>query len=442
MSSTIHAAWVCPVTARPVENGAVVIEHGLIVDVLDPASGGPGRADVSFPNAVLIPGFVNVHTHLELTVLRGFLEDLSFADWIRTLTRTKYDLMDDDDLLVSARLGAAECLRAGVTTIGDVIDNGAGWRAMREAGLSGVAYQEVFGPDRTVAPDQVAGLRAKVDALRSGETPVCRIGVSPHAPYTVSEDLFRTVAAFAREEGLPVAIHVAESVEEVAFVRDGTGAFARNHRERGIEVKARGAGPLEYLDGLGVLDRSTLAIHAIHAGAAAIGMMADRGVAVAHCPKSNLKLGHAVAPVAAFLEAGLRVGLGTDSVASNNSVDMFEEMRTAVYLQRMLAGNPLAMSAATALDMATIGGARCLGLGEQLGSLDAGKRANMAVVSLDGPALTPVYDPVDALVFSATRGDVLGVFVDGVRADMSSGRTEPEARDLARRLQSERRKLD
>lgn len=426
----IRARWVCPVTAPPIEDGVVVVEDDRIVDVA-PRRGAP---DLTFPNAVLIPGFVNVHSHLELTILRGFLEGRTFPDWIRTLTRTKYDRMDDADLAVSARLGVIENLAAGVTTIGDVTDAGAGWQAMREFGLSGVVYQEVFGPDPSQAAAALDAVTRKIESYRIGETPALRVGVSPHAPYTVSEELFRGVSALSGKKGWPVAIHVAESAEETAFVRDGTGPFAENHRVRGIRVTPRGTGPLEHLDALGVLDSSTLVIHAIHAAPAMIATLAERGVALAHCPKSNMKFGHGIAPITEFISSGIRVGLGTDSVASNNSVDMFEEMRAAVFGQRTRSGDPGTLDAPTALGMATIGGARCLGLEDHVGSLEAGKKAHMVVVNLDAAALTPTYDPVDALVFSASRGDIEAVFLDGRRVEIDSRGIREAARQLAARL--------
>ena len=182
------------------------------------------------------------------------------------------------------------------------------------------------------------------------------------------------------------------------------------------------------------LGRGTLAIHAIHAETLEIGRLAESGAGVVHCPKSNLKLGHAIAPVREFLDAGVPVGLGTDSVASNNNVDMFEEMRLAVYLQRSRARNPRELTASDALEMATMGGARCLGLEDQLGSIEAGKLADFIVVDLTGPALNPVYDPIETIVYSAGRGNVAATFLAGKRVRIDTGPTIDDARAIAARL--------
>ncbi len=429
-----RASWVCPVAGPPIEGGAVVVEDGHFVEVLDGARVRGADVDESFPGCALLPGLVNAHTHLELTVLRGFLENLSFPDWIRRLTRTKYEALSVDDLAISSRLGAMECLQAGVTAIGEVMDIGTGWDIMRELGMRGVAYQEVFGPGEERAAGAMAELKEKVTRARANETRSRRVGLSPHAPYTVSPGLYTRVRDLARAERLPVAVHIAESDDEVRFVRDGDGPFADNWKSRNIPVTARGMGPLGYLDELGVLGPQTLAIHAIHAETLEIGRLAESGAGVVHCPKSNLKLGHAIAPVREFLDAGVPVGLGTDSVASNNNVDMFEEMRLAVYLQRSRARNPRELTASDALEMATMGGARCLGLEDQLGSIEAGKLADFIVVDLTGPGLNPVYDPVETIVYSAGRGNVAATFLAGKRVRIDTGPTIDDARAIAARL--------
>lgn len=434
----VHAGWVCPVAGPPLADAAVAIDDGRIVEVIARGGFRAADAEVSFPNCALVPGFVNAHTHLELTVLRGFLEDLPFEEWLRRLTRTKYDLLSVDDLLVSARLGALECLAGGVTTVGEVMDIGTGCVAMRELGLGGVAYQEVFGPATDQADEAMERLEERLARLRPDETPAIRIGLSPHAPYTVSTSLYGRVRDLAQVENLPVAVHIAESGEEVRFVRDGAGPFAENWRARGIPVTAHGVGPLELLERLGILGPRTLAVHAIHADSADVARLAATGTAVVHCPKSNLKLGHGVAPVREFLAADVPVGLGTDSVASNNSVDMFEEMRLAVYLQRSRTGDPEAIGAARALRMATLDGARCLGLDSMLGSLEPGKRADFAVVDLEDCALTPVHDPVQALVYSAGRRNVEATYVAGERVEIDPGPTMAEANRIARRLRTHR----
>jgi len=430
--SSFTADWVCPVSSPPLEHGRLVIEDGRIARVeSDPD---PTGRDESFPGCAIIPGFVNVHTHLELTLLRGFLEGLSFPEWIRTLTRTKYEWMTAEDLDLSARLGALECLAAGVTAIGEVTDTGAGWQAMCRHGLRGIGYQEVFGPIPEQAEEAVRNVSRRLAVFEAGQEAARRPGVSPHAPYTVSEPLYRRIGDLARRENLPVAIHIAESQAETQFVREGAGPFADYWRSRHIQVEARGVGPVALVDRLGLIGPRTLAIHAIEASPDEIRRLADSGTAVVHCPKSNLKLGHGIAPVWEFLEGGIRVGLGTDSVASNNSVDMFEEMRLAIFLQRTRRRDPVAIPAAAAFRMATLGGAECLGLQDQIGSLEPGKLADFTVVDLGDLALEPVYDPIEAMVFSANRGNVRATFIGGRQVDTDATALRAEAMTVASRL--------
>jgi len=429
----IQAGWVCPVSGPPVRNAAVVIEGGKIVEIRSGTSAGIEATD-SYPNAAILPGFVNAHIHLELTILRGYLEDLPFERWLRKLTRAKYEHLFYQDLLVSARLGGVECLLAGVTTVGEVMDIGTGWEAMVELGLRGIAFQEVFGPAQAQADAAMMDLEDRVRRARGRETGTQRIGVSPHAPFTVSEELYTRACDLAASQSLRVAVHIAESQDEVDFVRDGSGPFAVNWNGRDIPVVAHGIGPVGYLDRLGLLGDRTLAVHAIHSDKAEIDRMAELGTSVVHCPKSNMKLGHQIAPLTEFIAAGVTVGLGTDSVASNNSVDMFEEMRMAIYLQRNRTGSSREPSAEQVLRMATLGGARCLGLEAQVGSLESGKLADLAVVDLGDPALRPIYDPVDAIVFSGSRKNVLATYLGGERVDVDSSVTVNEAQAIAHRL--------
>jgi cytosine/adenosine deaminase-related metal-dependent hydrolase len=414
-----EADWVCSVSAPPVRNGSLVVEGGRIVS--SPPTKPAGADRVSFPGCAIIPGFVNAHAHLELTVLRGFLEDLPFDAWIPRLTRAKYQQLSRHEMLQSARLGAIEGLRAGVTCVAEVMDLGVSWQAMREFGLQGIAYQEVFGPAESQAEEAVAGLRKKVDEYRRDETATLRAGVSPHAPYTVSAKLFRAINDYAQREGLRLTTHIAESKEESLFVREGTGPFAEAHRKRGIDVKPGGCSPIAYLDRLGLLHPEMLLVHAVEVEDSDLDILKARRPALAHCPKSNAKLSHGVAHITDIQKSGVPIGLGTDSVASNNVIDMFEEMRVAIFQQRARTQRWDALDAYAVFRMATLGGAACLGLDKHLGSLDAGKRADFAVVDLNDPALHPIYDPIQTMVYSASRQNVKATYLEGqqVRTDPS-----------------------
>ena len=405
-----RARWVVPITSEPVRDGIVAVDGHRIAWVGEHDDlAGPRGEEHDLGNALLLPGLVNAHTHLELTAMRGFLEDLDFRRWILRLTSARRDVLDVDALLDSARYGIEEGLLSGITTYADTCESGVVVRAMRDAGVRGIVYQEVFGPDPAQCEAAIAGLREKVSGLRYLETPLVRIGVSPHAPYTVSDDLFRATTKLAREQGLPMAIHVAESEEESRLVAAGDGMFANGLRARGIHVAARGRSPIEMLEQLGVLEARPLLIHAVRADAADIGHIAEHRCAVAHCPVSNAKLGHGAAPLVEFLAAGVIVGLGSDSMASNNRMDMLEEARMALLAQRSRLWSFETPSAEDVLELATLGGAAALGLENVVGSLEEGKQADLAAFPLDrvGPTLDPIAAAVCAL--GGTRASFVAV---------------------------------
>jgi 5-methylthioadenosine/S-adenosylhomocysteine deaminase len=359
---------------------------------------------------------------------------LSFTEWIRKLVQTKYQVLTPAELQLSARLGAMEMLKAGVTAVGEVMDVGSGWNAMLEFGLQGIAYQEVFGPAESAAVDAMKSLKEKVGLHRGRETETQRVGVSPHAPYSVSQPLYKAVGEYAQAESLRMTAHIAESREETLFVRDGAGPFAEAHLKRGIAVIARGVTPVAYLDRLELLGPKMLLVHAVEANDSDIDRLRDTSTFVVHCPKSNAKLGNASARIRDMRSRSVSVSLGTDSVASNNAIDMFEEMRAAIFQQRTLTRDIHALTAQDAFRMATLEGARALGLDKHLGSLEVGKRADFAVVDLSQSATLPVYDPIETMVYSASRADVKRVFVGGNEIVVEDSQVRKEISQLARRL--------
>jgi cytosine/adenosine deaminase-related metal-dependent hydrolase len=413
-----HARWVLPISAAPIENGTVAVSDGRIMYV-GPRAGAPRGKDADLGDALLMPGLVNTHTHLELTVMRGFLEDLDFAQWIMRLNRVKRAVLDRAQMLDGARLGVVEGICAGITTYADTCDTGVAFDAMIEAGVRGIMYQEVFGPDPAACAQSMAELRDKVAALRARETALVHIGISPHAPYTVSDDLYAAVARFATEQKLPVAVHIAESEVERRLVERGDGIFADGLRKRGITIAPRGRSSVELLQRTGVLDQKPLMIHCVRVDAADIVMIARSGAPVAHCPASNAKLGHGTAPLLELLQAGITVGLGSDSMASNNSMDMLAESRSAILAQRARLARHDVLSARDALYLATLGGAKALGLDHVIGSIEVGKSADLAAFPLE-PSAMPVHDPEAAAVFAMPGARASLVTVSG-RALLESG---------------------
>lgn len=387
-----------PVSAPPIENATVAVTDGRIAFV-GARDAAPGGSDVELGDAVLMPGLVNTHTHLELTAMRGFLEDLDFAHWIMRLNGVKRAVLDRDRMLDAARFGLREGLRAGITTYADTCDSGVAFDAMLEAGVRGIMYQEVFGPDPAVADRSLEDLAAKVEAARVRQSDLVRIGVSPHAPYTVSDALYASVAQYAQREGLQVACHIAESEVERALVERGEGLFADGLRARGIATKGRGRSSIHVLERSGILGPGTLLIHCVRLDATDVACIASHGAPVAHCPISNAKLGHGIAPVLELLASSVVVGLGSDSVASNNRMDILAEARSAILAQRMRVARHDVLCARDALWLATMGGARALGLDGVTGSLEPGKSADLAAFPLDECSM-PVHDPEAAVIFA------------------------------------------
>lgn len=392
-----RARYVVPVTAPAIANGVVGVEGDRIVYVGD-ASAAPAGTEIDLGEVLLLPGLVNVHTHLELTAMRGFLEDLDFRSWILRLTTAKREVFSREMLLDAARCGIVEGLRHGVTTYADTCDSGVAFDAMREAGVRGVMYQEVFGPDPAQCAASMTELREKIDRLRPLETGLVRIGVSPHAPYTVSDSLFAAVGRYARDAALPMAIHIAESAVEEDLVVRASGSFADGLRRRGIPVRPRGRSPIALLASLEVLNARPLLIHCVRVDDDDVALVAAAQCSIAHCPVSNAKLGHGIAPLSTFLNANIRVGLGSDSVASNNRMDILEEARVALLFQRARLERFGEMDAGMALRLATLGGAEALGMERDVGALEVGKFADLAAFPLSDAA--PIHDPVVAAVFA------------------------------------------
>ena len=429
-----HAAWVLPVVSAPLRNATVVEQGGRIVYV-GPRGGAPtGGEDVELGEVMLMPGLVNAHCHLELTAMRGFLDGLAFRDWIVRLTSARRGILTQEMLLDAARLGVDEGLRHGITTFADTGDTGAGFDAMLELGARGVCYREVFGPDPDQCADAIAALEARVAEMRERATPLVAVGVSPHAPYTVSDALFRATASLARRYDMPLAVHIAESAAEHELVVHGAGAFAEGLRTRGIHVTPRARTPIALLDALGVLYERALLIHCVDVDAGDIDAISHHRCAVAHCPASNAKLGHGIAPVAALLAAGITVGIGTDSVASNDRMDVLEEARLATLMAAAREARHDAVSASRALELATLGGARALGLADEIGSLEVGKAADLAAFAIPRHRL-PVHEPVPALVYSLAGMPATFVAVAG-RIRVQDGRLVDADDALAGRVQA------
>lgn len=451
MTKIYSAQWVLPISSPPLDGGAVAVEGTRIVGVgprQEIVARFPAAAREDFGEATLLPGLVNCHSHIELTAMRGYLEDVegNFFAWLFKLTTARAQRMTADDLRVSATWGAVEAARAGVTCLADASNDGeACAHALRDVGLRGIVYQETIHPDAREAGAELGRLQEKLARLRPLETELVRVGVSPHAPYSVSARLLEMVADLSERERLPLTIHAAESEAEDLLVREGRGLFAEGLALRGIEWRAPGVSPLRYLKDLGLLRLKPLLAHCVRADDADIESLREAGAPVAHCPKSNAKLGHGRAPYEKFL--GLRHGFGTDSVASNNLCDLLEEARFGLLLARSATGGPARLEQLTAeraLRDATLSGAQALGL-RDCGSLAEGQQADFAVIRLDAPHQTPAHDPVHTLIFSSSGRDVVltvvagrEIFRDGRITTLDEERLRARMREIRRVLNRDR----
>ncbi len=398
METIYSADWLLPIEGEPIENGAVAFENGRITRVGTSAEVGAGRR---FPEAAILPGFVNAHTHLEYAGYTGFGDGLDFGGWIALHLERKLHL-SFEGIVALARLGAAECLASGITTVADASFSAASPRACSELGLKAIVGLEVFGDDPDAALRHFEELKEVADPALSEQV---RLAISPHAPYTATAEVY----AAARELGLPVVTHLAESAAERAWLTRGEGPLSA----LSYILPPPGETGIRVLAGAAAIGPETVAAHCVDLDPEEIDLLASLDVAVAHCPRSNGYLGCGIAPLTDLLAAGIRVGIGTDSPASTPSFDMFEELRSAVTLARAREHNPQVLTAARALELATLGSARALGIADEVGSLLPGKRADIAIVALDETSLLPWEDAQAAVVLGGSPERVVLTVVDG-----------------------------
>ncbi|MDN3022171.1 amidohydrolase [Streptomyces sp. S.PB5] len=385
-----------------VQDGAVAVHEGEIVAV------GPAEElctrftaaeSIDASGCLVLPGLVNAHTHLAMTLLRGRADDVTLQGFLERVLPAEAELLTPKNVAAAVRLAVAESVRAGVTSALDMYwFHEAAEQAAREAGWrlhTGPTFMDVPEPPDAIAyEDRLEWARGDLQA-RGAARPGARPVVFAHSTYTLSPGQLTGIFALAREFGALIHIHASENATEVATV----------------EVKY-GKRPVELLDSLGLLGPDVLLAHAVDLTGPEIAALARTGTSVAHCPVSNLKLGCGIAPVPRLLGAGVRVGLGTDGAVSSNTLDVLGAVRQAALVHKA-GGDPTAVGAGQAVRMATIEGARALGLGEQLGSLEAGKRADLIVLDLDAPHLRPLHDPWSTLAYAAHSADVRDTVVDG-----------------------------
>ena len=388
--------------SRVITSGAVAIDGTDIVAVDTADAIGrqfTGRETIDAAGQVVMPGLVNTHTHAPMVLFRGLADDLALMEWLtKYIFPAEAKMVSPEFVRAGTRLAALEMIGSGTTTFADMYyfeEEIA--RETRAAGLRGVLGE-------TVIQFPVADAKTPAEALARAEKFINAFNgdslitpaVAPHALYTNDAATLQAARALSVKYGVPTLVHLAETRDEVQVAQD----------------RFKGS-PVAYLDSLGFLGPGVLAAHSIWVDDADIVTLKARGVGVAHNPESNMKLASGTASVSAFLRAGLAVGLGTDGAASNNDLDMFEAMRTAAMLHKLVTSDPRAVGARASLEMATIGGARALGMDKQIGSLEPGKRADVILVSMSSPRQTPMYDAMSHLVYTTRGDDVQTTIVNG-----------------------------
>jgi 5-methylthioadenosine/S-adenosylhomocysteine deaminase len=387
---------------RVIPRGSVAIDGRDIVAV-DTADGiaarFTGRETIDAAGAVVMPGLVNTHTHAPMVLFRGLADDLALMDWLQKyIFPAEAKTVSPEFVRAGTRLAALEMIESGTTTYADMYyfeEEVA--RATRAAGLRGVLGETIIQfpvPDAKTPAESLA--RVERFAREFAGDQLITAAVAPHSMYTLDGDTLKACRALADRLQIPVIIHLAETKDEIKTSDE------KYH-----------ATPTAYLESLGFWGPRTLAAHAVHVTPADIAILAARHVGVSHNPESNMKLASGIAPVEAMRKAGVAVGLGTDGAASNNDLDMFEAMRQAAFLHKLVAGDPRAIPAPVALEMATMEGARAMGMDHEIGSLEAGKRADLLVVSMASARQTPMYDPVSHIVYVTHGDDVQTTIVNG-----------------------------
>lgn len=416
----LTARYVLPIAAPHIEHGAVLVRDDRIVEIGDfehLQALHPDEPVKDFGLAALMPGFIDLHTHLEYAALRGLVDDLPYSRWKLQLLQ-KERLFSPEDWEDSALLGALEAVQSGITTIADVTETGASGRAANVVGLRGIIYREIATMEKREVENEMQAALADLGTWQAAmDADRIRVGLAPHAPYSCHPELFKRVAEHA-QDGTPVALHLAGSREEYQFVKYGSSMLATDVRDS-FDADAplwlpTGVSPVRYVLQWGILSvPNILAVHCTQVDDLDVEILAKHDVAIAHCPRCNAKLGMGIAPLEKFTRAGIRVGLGTDSPAASNSMDEFEEMRIGLLVQRAVQGSEHFIPARQFVKMATLDAARALRLNASIGSLEPGKQADIIAVDLSESHQIPTHYPYGALVHTANQENVLWTMIAG-----------------------------
>ena len=427
----IDAGWIVPIEpAGALRDHALIIAAGRIAAIMpfdDADRAFDARERLVLRDHVLMPGLVNAHTHAAMSLFRGLADDVPLNVWLeQQIWPRERQFVSPDFVYDGARLAAAEMLRGGVTCCNDMyFFPDASARAFVELGMRAMLGLPILDFPTAYAADADGYLQAGL-AIRDAwkHEPCLVFSLAPHAPYTVSDATWTKIVVFARQLDLAIQTHLAETAQESA-----------------ASVERHGLAPLARLHALGATGPGFIAIHGVHLAADDIALLATHGGHVVHCPVSNMKLGAGIAPVAALLAGGVNVALGTDGAASNNRLDLLAELRIAALLAKVATGDPSVLPARQALEVATLAGARALGLDREIGSLVAGKQADVIAIDLSALDVSPCYDPVSHLVHAVGRDAVTDVWVAGRRVVSSRALTTADEGAITARARAWQERL-
>jgi len=414
---------------RIIQDGSVAIRDGKIVDLGEKETlqlRYHGQREIDAKGGIVMPGLINGHTHAAMTCFRGIADDMELLEWLnRYIFPAEAKNVNPELAYWGSLLACAEMIRSGTTTFCDMyIFEDETAQAAKEAGMRCLVGEVLFDfpSPNAKSPEETLAYTRRLIQKWAGD-PLVRIAVEPHALYTCRESLLLDAKALSREYGVPLAIHLLESKGEIQILT-----------EKGIKAT-------QYLDRLGLLGPDFIAFHGVYLDEEDRAVFADRGCKVVHNPESNMKLASGIAPVTAMIRAGIPVGLGTDGCASNNNLDLFQEMDTAAKLGKFALLDPTAMSARTVLRMATCQGADVLGMGNHIGTLRAGMKADLIIIDTEKPHLTPLYHAYSHLVYAANGSDVDTVLIDGrivmenrKLLTIDDGKVMTEVRRIAERI--------
>lgn len=419
----ICAQYILPVTSDPIVNGAVLVRDGRIEDIGEASLlrlRHPGEEAVDYGQAAVMPGLVDLHTRLEKSVLRGVVRDAPYAKWILEVKRASGSL-EASDWYDSAVLGGLDALSSGITTIADITSSGATFAAASKLGLRGVIYRSVAAMDKMRVDFAVGAAQREIERWRDkGGSDLVSAGIAPAPLFAIHPLVYTRVAEYAARENLPLALRLACSREEYNFVMHGASMFPGSTMADAyggyVEIPPwlpTGVTPVRYAVNWGAFEApNVMLVHGVHVDDADIKKLREYDVSVCTCPRANAQLGMGIAPLDAYLRAGLDVGFGTDSPAATDATDILTEMRVGMLIHRAVNTRRF-LDAGTALKLATIGGARALGMDDRIGSLEIGKRADVIAVDLSSSHQSSGTNPVSTVVNACTASDVLMTMVDG-----------------------------